>query len=61
MLLDGSANDTDIELAARLTARFGKGRGAQTVSVEIADKQGVTQSLHVAPLAASDIPQEWYL
>ncbi|MBU2478438.1 MAG: tRNA (5-methylaminomethyl-2-thiouridylate)-methyltransferase, partial [Gammaproteobacteria bacterium] len=60
-LLDGVANDADIELAARLVCRFGKGRDAEEVEVVVTDKQGATRVLNVAPLTADAIPQEWYV
>lgn len=60
-LLDGVANDADIELAARLVCRFGKGRDAVEVEVVVTDKQGASRVLNVAPLTADAIPQEWYV
>jgi tRNA-uridine 2-sulfurtransferase len=60
-LIDGSANDEDIHLAARLTARFGKGREAGQVTVAITDLAGCTQSREVTPLPSDEIPQAWYL
>jgi tRNA U34 2-thiouridine synthase MnmA/TrmU len=60
-LVDGPANDDDLMLAARLTARFGQGRDAETVTLSVTDAAGLTQTLSVAPLTAGDIPPEWYL
>jgi tRNA-uridine 2-sulfurtransferase len=60
-LIDGEPSDVDLELAARLTARFGKGRDADRVSVAITDRAGRTRTLHVAPLTADQIPAGWYL
>lgn len=60
-LIDGEANEADLELAARLTARFGKGRDADQVSMAVTDRAGRTRTLHVAPLAADQIPASWYL
>jgi len=61
VLVDGTMNDDDLELAARLTARFGKGRETDTVSVTITDTQGHSRVLEVSPLTAETIPPEWYL
>ena len=60
-LIDGDADHDDLELAARLTARFGKGREAEQVAVSVTDRAGVTRTLQVAPLPADEIPQNWYL
>ena len=51
----------DLELAARLTARFSKGRDAASVTVQAGDLNGNVQTLDVAPLPAEDIPADWYL
>jgi len=61
VLLDGTADDSDVELAAQLTARFSQGRDAGQVTVQVTDSGGASHSLQVAPFAAADIPAEWYL
>jgi tRNA U34 2-thiouridine synthase MnmA/TrmU len=61
VLLDGQADGADIELAARLTARFGKGREADWVVVVVTDTTGNARQLRVAPLPADEIAPEWYL
>src|SRR3989344_6817566 len=61
VLIDGTVSDDDIELAARLTARFGKGREAEAVTLSVTDTAGNSRELQVAPIAANDIPPEWYL
>ncbi len=61
VLLEGDANDDDMELAARVTARYGQGRGARSVSVAVTDPSGVTRTLRVVPLRANEIPQAWHL
>lgn len=60
-LIDGEPGEEDIELAARLTARFGRGREADEVTVVATDRDGRSQSLQVRPLAADDIPSAWYV
>jgi tRNA U34 2-thiouridine synthase MnmA/TrmU len=61
VLLDGEAADEDLELAARITARFGQGRAAERVTVEVTDRSGGARRLTVAPLPAEEIPEGWYL
>jgi tRNA U34 2-thiouridine synthase MnmA/TrmU len=60
-LIDGEANDEDIELAARLVARFSSGRTSELVTVEVRQKNGESKNIDVKPLTAEDIPQEWYV
>lgn len=61
VLLEGEANEDDLLLAARLTARFGRGRDDAVVSVSITDREGQTRALEVTPILANEIPAEWYL
>ncbi len=60
-LLDGEASAQDLDLAARITARFSSGREAQEVIVRIVTKEGSEWETAVAPMPASEIPQEWYV
>jgi tRNA-uridine 2-sulfurtransferase len=60
-LLDGTADEADLELAARLVARFSQGRGAESVSVAVTAKDGPTRNLEVRPLAPDGVRPEWYL
>lgn len=60
-LLDGEASEEDLRLAAQLVARFGKGRDAATVRVEIAQRHHLARTIEVPPLAQEDIPGEWYI
>jgi tRNA U34 2-thiouridine synthase MnmA/TrmU len=61
VLIDGSPDRDDLELAARLTARFGHGKNADQVQVEAVLTDGSTRELDVVPLPAEQIPQEWYV
>lgn len=61
VLLDGTADADDLLLAARLTARFGHGRDAESVDVQVTELAGSSRTLSVPPLRADEIPQEWYL
>ncbi len=63
-LVDGTASDEELLLAARIVARFSQGRDAASVLVEIvphAGGAGVTRVVPVAPLAAADLPEAWYI
>ena len=60
-LLDGPADDDDLRLAARLTARFSQGRDAVQVEVEVTPRGDASRLLRVAPLRAAEIPGEWYI
>jgi tRNA-uridine 2-sulfurtransferase len=60
-LIDGPVDENDLELAARLTARFGKGRETERVTVEITDIDGRRHNREVTPLTAAEIPPSWYL
>ncbi|MBF0623961.1 MAG: tRNA (5-methylaminomethyl-2-thiouridylate)-methyltransferase [Magnetococcales bacterium] len=59
-LLEGSADDADLELACRIVARFGKGRNRSEVEMDT-ETAGASRRLRVRPLAAEDIPPDWYL
>ncbi len=61
VLVEGELDEEDLQLAARLTARFGQGRDSAQVRVEITDKSGVARTLEVIPMPLDQIPQEWYL
>ena len=61
VLIDGNANEEDIVLASRLTARFGKGREAEAVTLTVTDTAGISREISVAPLPANEIPTAWYL
>ncbi len=60
-LIDGEPSRGEIELAARITARFGQGREARRVRVNVNQRDGRQQVLSVEPLSRKQIPQEWYL
>jgi len=60
-LIEGEPNEDDLKLAARITARFGQGRDAESVNVAIHPKDGDAMELSVTPLPASEVAQEWYI
>lgn len=61
VLIDGSPSAEDLTLAARITARYGQGREADQVDVDIIDKDGTQRSVRVAPMAPDAMPKEWFL
>ena len=61
VLLDGEPGADDIELAARLTARFSQGRDADHVTVSVNRLDGETESLEVVPMPSEEIPEAWYV
>jgi tRNA-specific 2-thiouridylase len=61
VLIDGEVGADDIELAARLAARFSQGRDAEHVTIEIRQTDGMTHSLQVIPMASEAIPGAWYV
>jgi len=61
VLVDGKLSSDDLELAARLTARFGHGKTAESVDVEAVFPDGATQTLSVEPIAPSQLKEEWYV
>ena len=60
-LIEGEATAADIELAARIIARYGKGRDAEHVEIEVREKHGDTRSLSVVPFKPHEIPAGWVL
>lgn len=49
-----AGSPSDIEFAAALVARYGKGKARPTVAVHLRDPSGLEQSLQVAPREPSD-------
>lgn len=60
-LIEGYPNDADRELIAKILARFGKGRDAESVGVTIVDQTGAAKELSVKPFGSDEIPKAWYL
>ena len=60
-LLEGEPLAEDIELAARIVARFGKAKGAKDACVRYTDKSGQGRCVNVTPFTSEQIPSEWYV
>ena len=61
VLIDGKLSDDDINLAARIAARFGGGRDAEIVDIEVRLLDGTLKTVSVTPMPADDIKEEWYV
>ena len=61
VLVDGELQEGDLELAARLAARFSQGRDAPRVSLQAIGLDGTIRELDVAPMTANEIPPDWYI
>ena len=60
-LVDGDPAEHDLLLAARVVARYSKGRTADTVEVELNLLDGSSKLLQVAPLKPTEIPDGWHV
>lgn len=60
-LIDGQLSEDDIELAARICARYSQGRNAEIVEVKFVPPGGETKTLQIKPLPSDDILQEWHV
>jgi tRNA-specific 2-thiouridylase len=61
VLIDGQTSDKDIELAARITARFGHGKTADQVEIEASFTDGSSKLLKVEPLPPDQLLNDWYV
>lgn len=61
VLIDGEASDEDLMLAGQITARFGKGKSAPEVTVEIRGRDGESREITVKPISPADIEKSWYI
>jgi len=60
-LIDGTPGQEDMELAARIVARYSQGRSAEKVELEIREMDGEVRTITVAPLLPKDVQKEWIL
>lgn len=60
-LIDGQPTTADLQLAARITARYGKGRDADKVDIQIHYPDKSVENITVQPLAATAILPEWHV
>ncbi len=60
-LLDGQPTKADIEVAARITARFSAGREEERVAVQAEHPGGNLMIFQVKPMSADEILPSWYV
>ncbi|MCG8316875.1 MAG: hypothetical protein MI976_26965 [Pseudomonadales bacterium] len=60
-LVDGDPSDEDLLLAAKITARYSKGKAADQVEVQIDKKDGVSKVVQIKPALPSEIETSWYV
>lgn len=60
-LVDGDFNEEHYALAAGIVARFGQGRSADEVELDINIPDQGHQQIKTTPLAADAVLQEWYV
>lgn len=60
-LVDGDIKPTDFALAASIVARFGQGREAQEVELDVALPEAGNQTIMTPPIPAEQVLQEWYV
>jgi len=60
-LVDGEIKEEHYPLAAAIVARFGQGREADEVELDITVPGQESMQIRTSPLSAEDVPQEWYL
>lgn len=61
VLLDGTFDKQDIELAARIAARYSGGKDADKVTIQIENYNGTSYVLEVTPMQIEDVKKEWYI
>lgn len=60
-IIDGDIEQEDYALAASIVARYGQGREAEMVDVEITLPDQPAQQVRAKPLLADYVPQEWFI
>jgi tRNA U34 2-thiouridine synthase MnmA/TrmU len=60
-IIDGEIEQQDFSLAASIIARFGQGRDADEVEVEITVPDKPPRQIQARPITAEQVPQEWYV
>jgi predicted ribosome quality control (RQC) complex YloA/Tae2 family protein len=61
VLIDGTPSAEDLYLAAQITARFGQGREAEQVDIDVTMLDGSERTLQVKPIREEDMPKTWYV
>ncbi len=61
VLIDGEPSGEDLILAGQITARYGQGRDAEEVTLQIREKDKPERLITVKPLSADEMPEEWFV
>ncbi len=60
-LIDGVPNDSDIELAARIVARYSQGRTAAEVEIKATWPDARERAMRIVPLTPLEISDDWHV
>tara|TARA_R110000851_G_scaffold107836_1_gene228337 strand:- start:13 stop:1065 length:1053 start_codon:yes stop_codon:yes gene_type:complete len=60
-IIDGDIEQQDFPLAASIVARYGQGRHADEVEVEITVPDKPPRHIQARPINVEQVPQEWYV
>lgn len=60
-IIDGDIEQQDFPFAASIVARFGQGRDANEVEVEITVPDNPPRQIQTRPINVEHVPQEWYV
>lgn len=60
-LIDGEIDEQELQLAARIVARYSQGKTADSVELEYTDSSGRARDLSVAPLPPHELKRDWIL
>lgn len=60
-LIDGAVNEDEVALAARIVARYGQGKNAPQVTVQVRLPDGEVKQIVVTPMSNDDIKPQWYV
>ncbi len=60
-LIEGPLPAAEVEMAARLVARYGKSADQEMVSVRYTDLSGAQKDLTVMPMKSADVPKQWHV
>ena len=61
VLVDGVLTEADMPLAAAIVARYGQGRDAEKVEVEVMTITGEKQQFSVQPMRVDGMPEGWLI
>jgi len=59
VLVDGQPEHDDLQLAARIAARYSKGKLDDSVELELRYPDGKSEQISVKPMSVSEMPDSW--